>query len=513
MNEPSRPRARSEAIVVDFDVISSVRPSVFEDDDATTRLPDEAAPSDGPFEVLGYRLERKLSCGGGVSVHRAVHVTSGSPSIVKWLPRRYVDYPLAVRALYTEAQLAQRFGHRAVAGLAFADEGAAGCLLAYERPAGAASLAAVASRLQARVQALPVGLAARVMVEVARGLGYLTGLEDRAGASLGLAVAKLSPNAVWLGPRGEVVLATHRLGVAPERSGVLAAGLEDGDVPYVAPECLVGEPWTPRSAVYTAGIMLYELLAGRRAYAEVRPGAHAERALSSGPSLAALAQEAVPEALVKLTERAVAREPAARWPSPDALADALEAWLAGEPEAASEAVLGRFLEAHDLLRAPPPPRPAIVSARLEATVVDPPDEAATVRGSVAELEAALARPSSAAPRAASSAHPWAAVPPSPLLFARLPVRGAPAPAPEPSEEDPTRRGHVIPAVLLSPPISAIGEGEEATAVAGPPRPPPDLEPVGPTLVPPAPRRGPEIALALAGVGIGLAGLLAGLLLA
>jgi formylglycine-generating enzyme required for sulfatase activity/serine/threonine protein kinase len=111
----------------------------------------------------------------------------------------------------------------------------------------------------------------------------------------------------------------------------------DGDVvgtpAYMAPEQARGEieRLGPRSDVYALGAMLYHLLAHEMPY--VPRGSHPSQHMvlrwaMEGPPRALRATRAdVPEELVAITEKAMAREPEQRYPDMDALAADLRAYL------------------------------------------------------------------------------------------------------------------------------------------------------------------------------------------
>ncbi|MBL8736457.1 MAG: serine/threonine protein kinase, partial [Planctomycetes bacterium] len=113
----------------------------------------------------------------------------------------------------------------------------------------------------------------------------------------------------------------------------------DGDVlgtpSYMPPEQARGdtERLDDRADVYAVGAMLYRLLSGRAPYAE--PGERATaatlwRRVMAGPptDLTSLAPDA-PGELVAICDKAMARDPAARYPGMQALADELRAFLEG----------------------------------------------------------------------------------------------------------------------------------------------------------------------------------------
>ena len=95
---------------------------------------------------------------------------------------------------------------------------------------------------------------------------------------------------------------------------------------YMAPEQILQQPVDARSDVYSLGVVLYELLAGRRAFAG-RTLAEIHRAvLEQRVPLASDVSAVVPEGLARVVARAMAVDPERRYPSAAALARALQPW-------------------------------------------------------------------------------------------------------------------------------------------------------------------------------------------
>jgi serine/threonine protein kinase len=90
---------------------------------------------------------------------------------------------------------------------------------------------------------------------------------------------------------------------------------------YMAPEQLRGAPPDERSEVYSLGVLAHEILAGKPPYAAGKLDALFEQITTQPPPPI----PGAPAALEAILVRALAKDPAARWPSMAALRDALAA--------------------------------------------------------------------------------------------------------------------------------------------------------------------------------------------
>jgi serine/threonine-protein kinase len=104
-----------------------------------------------------------------------------------------------------------------------------------------------------------------------------------------------------------------------------ARGHVVGSLTYLAPERLRGRPADARSDLYALGIILYELIAGRAPFV----GADDYELISAHqhddpPPLDSVAPQPPPEAVVRLVNQALAKEPERRFASAQAMASAIE---------------------------------------------------------------------------------------------------------------------------------------------------------------------------------------------
>jgi len=92
---------------------------------------------------------------------------------------------------------------------------------------------------------------------------------------------------------------------------------------YMAPEQWRGDPVDGRADIFAVGIILYELLTGCPPFATKSLGELRERVLHEEPVLPSVVNPALPAAIDPVVRRAIAREPADRYPTAGELALAL----------------------------------------------------------------------------------------------------------------------------------------------------------------------------------------------
>jgi hypothetical protein len=166
-----------------------------------------------------------------------------------------------------------------------------------------------------RPEKLPLEIALRVIVDVLTGVGALHGLRDARQQPMKLAHGELSPATVVLGLDGiaRVLYAVSRRAPGAEP--------EPASIPYLSPEVASGDSYDARADVFSAGVMLWEALSGKRLLAGSDRAANARTVRDGALALATVPDKASwAKGLVQVAARALAAAPDDRWPTAAAMA-------------------------------------------------------------------------------------------------------------------------------------------------------------------------------------------------
>jgi len=320
-----------------------------------------------------YRLLEPLASGGMAEVWRAE--LYGPGGFAKEVALKLVRADLApdpelARLFVQEARLASRLGHANVVQVFDFDVVEGRPYLAMELVRGR-TLRQVTDRCRETGQRLGLARAVHVAAEVARALAHAHGLAD-GGHPLGIVHRDVSPQNVLLSFEGEVKLADFGIARALGAAERTAPGALQGKVAYMAPEQARGEEVDGRADLFALGVVLWELLAGRRLFARESEAATLAGLLAADPvSPPSAWNEAVPPELDRLVLAALEREVGRRTPDAERMwADlaAVRLQLTRSPEE---------LELRPLLRSlfPDALRPA--AAPEPTRRMEPPGEAPT----------------------------------------------------------------------------------------------------------------------------------------
>ena len=160
------------------------------------------------------------------------------------------------------------------------------------------------------------------------------GLKDEAGRSYGLVHRDVSPTNVLIGKNGAVKLADFGLAKATRHREDTRAGVRKGKYAYMSPEQVRGGVLGAASDQWAVGILLAEMITGRRPFDGEGPLETMERIREAAePALAGMAED-----VAAVVKRCVKREAGERYGKTEALSAALGALRAGRAESDGRSV-------------------------------------------------------------------------------------------------------------------------------------------------------------------------------
>jgi outer membrane protein assembly factor BamD (BamD/ComL family)/predicted Ser/Thr protein kinase len=140
----------------------------------------------------------------------------------------------------------------------------------------------------------------------------------------------IKPHNLMITPDG--VLKVLDFGIA--RARMLPSLTQSGFVGspyYISPEQAMGEEVDIRSDIYSAGVVLYEMLSGRVPYDAASPWSIISQHIASEPPRIDLGGDQIPASTETLLRRMIAKRPEDRFQTPTALREAITCVLEGHP--------------------------------------------------------------------------------------------------------------------------------------------------------------------------------------
>ncbi len=271
-----------------------------------------------------YRLLATVAAGGMATVYKAQDTMLNRLVAVKVLRDRYARDPQLVQRFREEAASAANLNHPNI--VTIFDVGSD---VINSQPRHYIVMELIdgedlkqASRARATTgAAFDVDEAVNLARQICEGVAY--------AHKRGLVHCDLKPQNVMLTSEGRAKVTDF--GIARAFTSVLNLNAREevvwGTPQYYAPEQAAGSIPTPASDVYSIGIMLYELLAGRLPFQAADTATLARLHQTAEPPSLAEANPSVTLQLESLVKRALAKDPAQRYRNADQMATMLASYL------------------------------------------------------------------------------------------------------------------------------------------------------------------------------------------
>lgn len=291
------------------------------------------APSLGVGAMLGpYELLSLVGSGGMGNVWAARRADDTLFAVKTILPAEAQD--ASVRSMFLdEARIAQMVVHPNVCRLADFGNDQGTLYMAFEWVEGDSLRALLRASDNAPV---PAAVALRIGRRLCEALHAAHELRGNDGQTLGLVHRDVSTHNVLLGIDGSVKLIDFGIAKMRQRlAETTTSGVIKGKLRYMAPEQIEGGAVDRRADVWSAGAVLYELLAGEPLFYDLGEAAILRTLVMREPLPPFPAH--VPPALAALLARTLAYEPDERFPTARALGDAMSEALGALGERTDDA--------------------------------------------------------------------------------------------------------------------------------------------------------------------------------
>jgi serine/threonine protein kinase len=284
-------------------------------------------PLQSPIQFGKYSLYERIGRGGMADVFKGrIQGPAGFERVfvVKRILPHLSDDPTFIRMFVDEAKLSARLNHPNVVQIFELGSVEGEYFISMEYVQGH-DLAETTRAMWKQSSPPRVEMVAYVGREICRALSYAHGLTDERGETLGMIHRDVSPSNVMLSYEGAVKLLdfgiAKALGDTPDTT---KSGTLKGKYAYMAPEQTEGDNVDHRIDIFAAGIVLYEVLTGRRLFKGANDLQTIERVRRCEVRPPSQINPACPPQMDAILLKALSRDRDDRYQDASEMADALD---------------------------------------------------------------------------------------------------------------------------------------------------------------------------------------------
>lgn len=284
-------------------------------------------------EFDGCQVVEKLRSGPVTDLYHAIQKPLGRPVLIKALSSSILPSSPFAASLEREARLLAELHHPGVLAVHDFVRRDERMWLVLEYVEGLSL-----EELIERVGKLNPPVATAIALEIARALSHAHGF--------GIVHRDVQPRNVLIGFSGNLKLINFT--VAVDERMPTAPELLDGSAgfsgpSYMSPEQILGEASDPRSDLFSLGVVLYEMLSGRRPFDAPDQGTTTQRIRHESPEPLTRSVDHLPHALDRAVRRCLEKLPSDRFASADELSLILEQILADADQGSARSVISQAL--------------------------------------------------------------------------------------------------------------------------------------------------------------------------
>ncbi len=216
-----------------------------------------------------YFLLDQIAQGGMAEIYRARLASpdgAGRLIVIKRIQTGYGSNNEFLQMFKSEIKVTMGFNHPNIVQLYDFGEEQGQPYISMELVDGR-NLRQFMSRFTELKQTFPVELAAYIVEQAASGLHYAHSFHDKiTGQALNIVHRDISPQNILISYEGNVKVIDFGIAKAATNSESTRAGVIKGKPSYLSPEQISGETLDGRSDIFALGIVLWEMLAGRKLF-------------------------------------------------------------------------------------------------------------------------------------------------------------------------------------------------------------------------------------------------------
>ncbi len=266
---------------------------------------------DGKYEIL-----EEIKRGGFGIISFGRDLLFDKPIALKTLPPALLGEAQYLDLFQAESLAVARLNHHNIIRIYDLKRDAGGQFYIIMEYVDGVNLQQLLKARAAEKAGLPPALSAYLLAEICAGLDYAhTRRDPDTHQPLHLVHQDISPGNIMVNRLGEVKIIDFGLSGARRRRSRKNEVFIQGKPGYLAPEQVEDGRLDHRTDIFALGLVLYELLTGKRLMADPRPESSIEKLRAGAWDLSALRNTGTPEVLIQIIAHALQKDPALRYQS------------------------------------------------------------------------------------------------------------------------------------------------------------------------------------------------------
>jgi serine/threonine protein kinase/tetratricopeptide (TPR) repeat protein len=260
--------------------------------------------------VSHYRIVDRLGGGGMGVVYKAEDLKLRRSAALKFLPPEMTRDDSARARFVQEAQAASALDHPNICTIYEIDE----------TPEGQSFIAMAyydGETLKKKIERGPLSFAdaMNLACQIAEGLS--------SAHARGIVHRDIKPANIMVTTEGKAKILDFGLAKLPEATALTQAGSTFGTASYMSPEQARGQPVDSRTDLWSLGVVLYEMIAGRRPFSGDSSQVVIYSILNNAAEPLSTTGSQLPPELSRIVSRTLAKHPSERYSSAEGLLDDL----------------------------------------------------------------------------------------------------------------------------------------------------------------------------------------------